>query len=199
MKDEKVCSMRERNYIKNKIDFSFLLFIIISYTMGRNYYGDINGKFWFACQCSTDASNFGVMPTEVYYYYVCGCKAESDTQFCNMCYQNFDEHLDAYIEEYENQTDILIEKDYYIINFEFDDDDDLQRVQDILTEMKYQKPNLIDDLQLVIDDGDRGYEYTIEWDDNENENDGFVARYCLGRQIEKCLIERGICNFDCEL
>ena len=28
--------------------------------MGRYYWGDIEGKFWFAVQSSDDASNFGV-------------------------------------------------------------------------------------------------------------------------------------------
>jgi len=31
--------------------------------MGRYYSGDIEGKFWFACQSSDDADNFGVTGT----------------------------------------------------------------------------------------------------------------------------------------
>ena len=31
--------------------------------MGRYYSGDIEGKFWFACQSSDDADNFGVVGT----------------------------------------------------------------------------------------------------------------------------------------
>lgn len=40
--------------------------------MGRYYSGDIEGKFWFAVQDSTDASFFGVEPSEpnvVEYYF----------------------------------------------------------------------------------------------------------------------------------
>jgi hypothetical protein len=40
--------------------------------MGRYYSGDINGKFWFGVQDSTDASNFGVEysePNHVNYYF----------------------------------------------------------------------------------------------------------------------------------
>lgn len=40
--------------------------------MGRSYFGDINGKFWFAVQGSDAADRFGVtgiQPTELYYYF----------------------------------------------------------------------------------------------------------------------------------
>ena len=40
--------------------------------MGRYYNGDIEGKFWFAVQSSTDADHFGVVgsePSEVNYYF----------------------------------------------------------------------------------------------------------------------------------
>lgn len=40
--------------------------------MGRNYFGDINGRFWFAVQSSDAADRFGVtgvQPQELYYYF----------------------------------------------------------------------------------------------------------------------------------
>ena len=40
--------------------------------MGRNYFGDINGRFWFAVQSSDAADRFGVtgvQPEELYYYF----------------------------------------------------------------------------------------------------------------------------------
>lgn len=40
--------------------------------MGRNYFGDINGRFWFAVQPSDAANRFGVIgvqPEELYYYF----------------------------------------------------------------------------------------------------------------------------------
>ena len=48
--------------------------------MGRNYFGDINGRLWFAVQNSDAADRFGVtgeQPSELYYYF------------------NKDEHLDT--------------------------------------------------------------------------------------------------------
>ena len=40
--------------------------------MGRYYFGDIDGKFWFGVQSSYAADRFGVagvQPKELYYYY----------------------------------------------------------------------------------------------------------------------------------
>ena len=40
--------------------------------MGRNYFGDINGRLWFAVQNSDAADRFGVtgvQPEELYYYF----------------------------------------------------------------------------------------------------------------------------------
>ena len=40
--------------------------------MGRNYFGDINGRLWFAVQNSDAADRFGVtgvQPQELYYYF----------------------------------------------------------------------------------------------------------------------------------
>lgn len=40
--------------------------------MGRNYFGDIEGRFWFAVQDSDAADRFGVtgvQPEELYYYF----------------------------------------------------------------------------------------------------------------------------------
>ena len=46
--------------------------------MGRNYFGDIDGRFWFGVQSSYAADRFGVagvQPEELYYYY-----SDSDLQ-----------------------------------------------------------------------------------------------------------------------
>jgi hypothetical protein len=51
--------------------------------MGRYYSGDIEGKFWFGIQCSTDAEFFGARPCE-------GC----------------DEYTDSYIDYCLNSEDL---------------------------------------------------------------------------------------------
>ena len=46
--------------------------------MGRNYFGDIDGRFWFAIQNSDAADRFGVtgvQPEELHYYF-----SDSDLQ-----------------------------------------------------------------------------------------------------------------------
>lgn len=42
--------------------------------MGRHYFGQISGKFWFGFQNSDDASCFGVDYTPVRNFYVCSCE-----------------------------------------------------------------------------------------------------------------------------
>ena len=64
-------------------------------TMGRFYYGDIKGKFWFGVQESEDASHFGVEAEENYCYLVCGCCYEEGDSYCKACYSSKEEHYEA--------------------------------------------------------------------------------------------------------
>ena len=93
--------------------------------MGRYYYGQISGKFWFGIQNSDDATNFGVDYKNIYYFYACNCQIydgvdedvdEDDDEdvdenlgtdivrvhdkiYCKDCYSSYEEHLQAIIEE----------------------------------------------------------------------------------------------------
>jgi len=57
--------------------------------MGRFFSGDIYGKFWFGCQSSYDASNYGVEHKDVINFYVCNCTCDEifDKIYCESCYQ----------------------------------------------------------------------------------------------------------------
>ena len=52
----------------------YLILYHITYTMGRHYFGQISGKFWFGFQNSDDASCFGVDCKPVRNFYVCCCE-----------------------------------------------------------------------------------------------------------------------------
>ena len=52
--------------------------------MGRHYFGQISGKFWFGFQNSDDASCFGVDCKPVRNFYVCCCEIDEDTRGCNV-------------------------------------------------------------------------------------------------------------------
>ena len=91
--------------------------------MGRYYYGQISGKFWFGVQSSDDASYFGLEHNDTSKYYVCQCEIqrknresnvfealmqntadpntnESDIEpFCKDCFSSLDEHKQAMIDE----------------------------------------------------------------------------------------------------
>ena len=70
--------------------------------MGRFYSGQISGKFWFGVQSSTDASYFGVEPTDIVNYHVCNCTYEecgTDPNYCTSCYSSYEEHIQSMIDE----------------------------------------------------------------------------------------------------
>jgi hypothetical protein len=72
--------------------------------MGRYYYGDIEGKFWFGVQSSFDADNLGVKHTEEY---IDKCK------FCSECIDDI-ENVDGDCPDYNEEEDC----------YEFDDEEE---------------------------------------------------------------------------
>jgi hypothetical protein len=83
--------------------------------MGRYYYGQISGKFWFGVQSSDDASHFGLEHNDTFKYYVCQCEIQHTENasshiepFCKDCFSSLDEHKQAMIDEgteFDDDTD----------------------------------------------------------------------------------------------
>lgn len=62
--------------------------------MGRNYFGDIEGRLWFAVQNSDAADRFGVTgvePSELYYYFDEGNLGDVESEL-----KVIEEHLGTY-------------------------------------------------------------------------------------------------------
>lgn len=61
--------------------------------MGRFYYGDINGKFWFGVQDSTSIEKYGGTAEQEFEWNGCGCCAEEDCEddHCD-CYDSYEAH-----------------------------------------------------------------------------------------------------------
>jgi hypothetical protein len=54
--------------------------------MGRYYYGNISGKFWFGIQSSLDPQNLGCTYTNLYEYQICGCICDDkNISYCMSC------------------------------------------------------------------------------------------------------------------
>ena len=71
--------------------------------MGRFYYGDIEGKYWFGCQPTHCMEEYGAVDDgyELCFGY-CSCygeRADDGTDFCSDCFETRDEHLEAINEE----------------------------------------------------------------------------------------------------
>ena len=76
--------------------------------MGRYYYGAIEGKFWFAIQCSSMIENYGGWINHDQMNW-CGCSCrvdDDDDTYCSDCFESFDDHKQAVLED-----DIELEED----------------------------------------------------------------------------------------
>jgi hypothetical protein len=68
--------------------------------MGRWYFGDIEGKFWFGVQCSCPMDKFGATDKAMFEYCCCSCSCEDDDDdYCSGCYGSKEEHLEAIHED----------------------------------------------------------------------------------------------------
>jgi len=174
--------------------------------MGRYYYGNITGKFWFATQDSNDAVNFGGMDGgDIMCYAGCGCHLKCGSgHFCEDCYDDYDQHINSAIEdghieeEDKDKPDILIQEcGFFEMSF---DGDQLEEVQRHIAE--YEKIVLPLVVSFKMDEAD-GYSYDLElqpeyYSTENRDTDALIARWCLAKQVEQCLIDKGECVFDCE-
>jgi len=158
--------------------------------MGRYYYGDIHGKFWFAIQASNDASYFGAIPTPCYSF-SCGCdvkqtKVETDTDlYCESCYLSVEEHRKSIRNE---SLWHLRELDYSF------DDSDIPTLERKCMSLERRFGKYIESYEL------QDTEYNVTLKKNvPSEHLLPLARLCLGKQILHCLKENNSCYFSAEI
>jgi len=176
--------------------------------MGRYYYGNIAGKFWFGVQDSTDARNIGGKVDKLYQYVCCGCSVENlNTIYCAECYSDFDLHFndalenEDFEEDEEEQEQLIREAGEYQYFF---NGRQLEEVRGHIADLekvvsKFVKSFTIDaedeykyDLKLheKYEGADCGFTSEIKGDELE-----LLARWCLAKQVEKCIIDKGQCIF----
>ena len=183
--------------------------------MGRYYWGDIEGKFWFAVQCSTDISNLiDISYNEHYCWKVCHCSADVGCDnYCNDCYESKEEHIEAAKEEDDyssNDEDLFTEEN--TISYNIDKEDHYENLIGKLNEIKNNFPAEIMDAFNKIENNDKllnafegPFEKTIDvfetlkLDDAKKQDLAvLMARYTLGLQIKYCLEQNGDCSVYCE-
>jgi len=166
--------------------------------MGRYYFGQISGKFWFGIQSSDDANHFGVNYQNITVFHVCNCGYEDrgeDNAYCSDCFDSFDQHIEAMKEDeiedektwYESETEIMY-------HFEYGDKPKVVKKIQELEEIvgKYMEHYKIQDT-----DNEITYDYVLP--ENVPEEDlSIIARLCLGKQILYCIEEYGRCSFSAE-
>lgn len=78
--------------------------------MGRFYWGDIEGRFWFGVQDSDDISNLiNLTYISTYEWKCCDCGTNADInydKYCSECYGSYEEHKRAIDAEADDADDI---------------------------------------------------------------------------------------------
>uniref|UniRef100_A0A6C0ETH1 Uncharacterized protein n=1 Tax=viral metagenome TaxID=1070528 RepID=A0A6C0ETH1_9ZZZZ len=177
--------------------------------MGRYYFGQISGKFWFGFQNSDDASYFGVNYKHVKNFYSCSCEIEDTDNlakeiYCTDCYASFEEHKQAMIDEdVELYDDDDSDSTWYTSDSEITYHFDASHIGMVEKKIKICE-DLIGDYvndssYKIIDDGDEiTYDYTTPSNMIGTDIE-LIARLCLGKQILYCLRKNGECFFTAEL
>ena len=177
--------------------------------MGRYYWGDIEGKFWFGVQSSSDVENLiniTAQPGSLVWH-GCGCVVDFDQKndtYCKDCYESKEDFLDEMGEDFEGDPyDELPEISYDI------SDDSLEDLCDALTTLEKEiDPKIVTEYKKI--DGDMSNAFSgvfkqvdelvgIILKEKENMDLQVIARYGLGLQIKQCLEKNGSCALYCEL
>lgn len=176
--------------------------------MGRYYSGNIAGKFWFGVQDSTDARNIGGKVEKLYQYVSCGCSVENlRTIYCGECYSDFDAHFnDARnnedFEEDEEEQEQLIRESSELQSFF--NGSQLEEVRGHIADLEKVVSKFVKSFTM---NADSDYEYELKLhEEYEGVDCGFtdkitrdeielLARWCLAKQVEKCIIDKGECIF----
>ena len=183
--------------------------------MGRYYYGNITGKFWFAVQSSSPMKQFGAVELKSRIeYLVCGCGCEfdgdapSDNAYCSECYESHEQHLAEVVEqEADDEITETWRANEGCGEWEFAREDfELNGIAFI-----NQHQELFDKYinKITFDEEDMNYEYELEWRIGDDGKDierligesVILADLCMLKQIQKFFDENpddDICEWNAE-
>lgn len=187
--------------------------------MGRFYTGDIEGKFWFGIQSSSDISELVSYDEHkpTYIWKSCSCDVDDDLpeddKYCKACFSSKNEHIDT-VEEEGDYVDGLLYIEEQCIHYSLDKETHYQELVDNMSKMKeiidegimeeYESIKQTDDILNAFSGVfNHIFDYmnnNIVFEDNIEKHKvcSLVARYTLGYQIEYCLRTTESCNIQCE-
>ena len=186
--------------------------------MGRYYYGNIGGKFWFGIQSSAPLKDYGATELGQFCYFkVCGCKVgdgdlfndgeqPNDNLYCEACYNSFEEHKNACDEyEFEGDDDVLWETDN-MYEWEISRDAFDEYCVPYINQHK-DLVNSVIEIEFEDDSDVCNYEIKFKIDANGNElkikkeYEEIFADYCFMKQVEKYFddnITSDVCSWSAE-
>ena len=183
--------------------------------MGRYYYGDIEGKFWVGVQSSGDICELiDIEPNNAYLWKVCLCSADVSSQddvlsqYCKDCYKSRDEHIQAALDEGEDDDNDTLYFEDNFIGFNIEKSTHYQELLDSMEKIKQLIPHdIIQSFENIEQTDDILNAFTGVFDtthklinntDNLRETEVLIARYTLAYQIEYCLRNNDSCQVSCE-
>ena len=186
--------------------------------MGRFYWGDIEGKFWFGVQSSNDIENLiSISHNSIYSWKVCNCNVDNKNDtYCHDCYDSYKDHKKAIYEEEDEEcdddddTEELYDEDntiVYDINKEDHYDELLKSLKELRSHISEKVLNAFDNIsydEKLLNAFEGAFNetsniYNEESDKEDNMTSAIhMARYTIGLQIKYCLEKNDSCGVYCE-
>ena len=149
--------------------------------MGRYYSGNINGKFWFACQSSDAMEKYGaVLHDPMFRFKSCGCRCDytpdDEKDYCEECFNSYEDHIKEVRDETDDDNDTeCFEEDETGGNFTYDKDMFEDQGLPFIEEHKDLFNKYIE--SITFDDDD-DYAYEEKWVVTEDDErpDAFESR-----------------------
>jgi hypothetical protein len=181
--------------------------------MGREYLGDISGKFGSGIQSSCDIENLiNINYSKEYEWYGCCCQLEEEElykeKYCIECYESYEDHYENVKEDIDEEIDNLFYETSFIL-YDIRKDEHYDQLIESLNNLKEQLPeDVIEEFEKIknhkdiIDGYSEIFKDAYNKYDNHNFNNSdlllYFLRYKLGMQIKYVLEKENSCFVSCE-
>lgn len=183
--------------------------------MGREYFGDINGKFGFAIQSSYDIEDLIDIEYENNYeWYGCNCSLDINDlekkKYCDLCYDSYNDHYEDVKEELCNENKLYMESS--TISYNIFKEDHYENLIKKLSEIEKTLPinviyefNKIENNEEIFDGYSRIYDICYDKINEYDKREDFknlsilFCRYKLGFQVKNILKKQDQCFINCDV
>ena len=183
--------------------------------MGREYFGDINGKFGFAIQSSYDIEDLiEIEYQNDYEWYGCNCSIDindiNTKKYCDNCYESYNQHYEEVKDEICSNNKLYMESStisYFIYKENHYDQlcNSLRKIEKILPVNVIKEFKKIENNIEIFDGYSQIYNSCYEIINKLEEREDFkkistlFCRYKLGFQIKDILDKQDHCFLNCEI